>query len=398
MLRCLLRLRDCRPFWVACWVWAAPACNAESDAPDPGVQPEAVVEVGVIRLQEQAVVLTAELPGRTAAYETSEVRPQVSGIIQERLFQEGEQVKQGQKLYQIDARVYRAAVAQSRADLQGARATEKAALERRRRFEALAGEQLVSALELTDVRAAAEQATARVEQAEAALQTALVNLRFTEVPAPISGRIGRSLVTTGALVTSGQAQPLATIQRLDPIFVDMQQSNAELLELRNSLARGGVVPSSAEVRLRLEDGTEYPHVGALQFSEAMVDPSTGSVTLRARFENPERLLLPGMYVRAEIAQGQRPKAILAPQRGILRDARGQATALVVEDDRVARREVQTSRTIGDQWLIESGLRDGDQLIVEGTSKVRPGQVVNAVPFAQESQAPVQGAQAPHGER
>lgn len=398
MLRCLHRLRGCGPLWVVCSVLVVWACNAESAQPEPVAQPEGAVEVGVVRLQERAVVLTAELPGRTSAYETSEVRPQVSGIIQERLFQEGEQVKQGQKLYQIDARVYRAAVAQARADLQGARATEKAALERRRRFEALAAEQLVSALELADVRAAAEQATARVEQTEAALQTALVNLRFTEVPAPISGRIGRSLVTTGALVTSGQSQPLATIQRLDPIFVDMQQSNAELLELRSSLARGGVVPTSAEVRLQLEDGTEYPHPGALQFSEAMVDPATGSVTLRARFNNPEHLLLPGMYVRAVIVQGERPKAVLAPQRGILRDARGQPTALVVEDDRVARREVKTSRTIGDQWLIESGLSDGDQLIVEGTSKVRPGQVVNPVPHVQESKTPGPSAETPRGER
>lgn len=353
-----------------------------------------VVEVGIVTLQPQATVLTTELPGRISAYESSEVRPQVSGIIQERLFTEGQLVKKGQTLYQIDARLYRAAANQARANLESAEATSAAARSRAERYAALAAEQLVSELELTDTRAAAAQAVAAVAQARAALDTATINLRFTEVPAPIDGRIGRSLVTTGALVTAAQPAPLTIIQRLDPIFVDLQESSADLLSLRRSLARGGMLPASADVQLKLEDGSEYGRTGSMEFAEAMVDPSTGSVTLRARFENPEGILLPGMYVRAVVNQGEQPAAILAPQRGVLRDPKGGAMALLVgPDDKVLARPIVATRAIADAWLVNEGLAAGDRLIVEGTNKVRPGQTVKPVAVTLARAAP-EPAQAP----
>lgn len=381
------------------------ACNT-SDATAPGAETRTPTEVGVVSLRTQDVVLTAELPGRGAAYESSEVRPQVSGIIQERLFTEGQIVEQGQTLYKIDPRLHRAALAQARADLEGAMATEVGARERAARFEALAAEGLSSALELTETKAAAGQAVARVEQARAALESARINLQFTQVAAPISGRIGRSLVTTGALVTAGQPLPLTTIHRLDPIFVDLQQSSAESVAFRRSLAMGS--GTSANVRLQLEDGSMYAHAGTLQFSEVVVDPSTGSVTLRARFPNPEHVLLPGMYVRAVVQQGERKNAILAPQRGVTRDSRGLPVALVVgAGDLVERREIVTSRAVGESWLVESGLGDGDRLIVEGSAKVKPGDPVRAVAYvasdapigsSESQQAPDTNAPGEHSER
>lgn len=371
----------------ACLVVLA-GCQGKGNAAAQEQGPRPAVEVGIVTLKPRATVLTAELPGRTSAYEASEVRPQVSGIIQARLFTEGQTVKKGQTLYQIDPRLYRAAKNQARANLESAEATRAAALSKAERFALLAGEQLVSELDLTDARAEAARAAAAVEQARAALETATINLRFTEVPAPIEGRIGRSLVTTGALVTAAQAAPLTTIQRLDPIFVDLQESSTELLALRRSLARGGMLPASAGVRLKLEDGSDYGHTGSLEFAEALVDPSTGSVTLRARFDNPDGILLPGMYVRAVVNQGERPSAILAPQRGVLRDPKGQAMALLVgPDDKVLAREIVATRTVGDKWLVEGGLSAGDRLIVEGTNKVRPGQTVKPVPATSVSPTP-----------
>lgn len=339
-------------------------------------------------LEQQPALLTTELPGRTSAYEVSEVRPQVSGIIRSRLFSEGQTVRAGQTLYQIDARLYDAAEAQARANLMSAEAATQSANARAQRYEPLVKMQAVSELDYADAKSGAEQAAAAVEQARAALQTARINRRYTEVPAPISGRIGRSLVTTGALVTANQAAALSTIQRLDPIFVDMQQSSADLLALRRSLSQGGVVTASTDVELKLEDGSEYGRKGTLQFSEATVDPSTSTVTLRARFDNPDSLLLPGMYVRALLAQSRNPSAILAPQPGITRDAKGNATALVVgPDDKVVLRQIRTTRAVGDQWLIEEGLVAGDRLIVEGTGKVKPGQKVRPVPVTSRAEQP-----------
>jgi membrane fusion protein, multidrug efflux system len=336
--------------------------------------------VGVVTLQPRAVVLTVELPGRTLAYETSEVRPQVSGIIRQRLFTEGQLVERGQTLYQIDSRLYRATAAEARANLASARALHDAARAKSDRYALLRDEQVVSEQDYTDARAAAAQAAAAIQQAEAALETASINLRFTEVPAPISGRIGRSAFTTGALVTSGQAEPLATIQRLDPMNVDLQESSSNLLALRRSLARGGAAPASADVRLKLEDGSEYPTIGSMQFAEATVDPNTSSVTLRARFANPDGLLLPGMYVRAVVVQSERAQAMLAPQPGITRDPKGNATALLVgAGDKVELRALELERTVDDAWLVSKGLSAGDRLIVEGVDKVKPGQSVKAVP-------------------
>ncbi|MET0414247.1 MAG: efflux RND transporter periplasmic adaptor subunit [Polyangiaceae bacterium] len=338
-------------------------------------------------LQSEPLLLTTELPGRTAAYETSEVRPQVSGIVRERSFAEGQVVKQGQPLYRIDARLYRAAEAEARAGLTSAEAAIAATRARAERYGSLVKIQAVSEQDYTDARANAEQAVAAVEQARAALQTASINLQYTTIAAPIGGRIGRSLVTTGALVTANQAQPLATIQRLDPIYVDMQQSASELIALRRSISEGGVLAGSAAVSLKLEDGSDYGRPGTLQFAEATVDPSTSAVALRARFDNPDAILLPGMYVRALVAQAQRASAILAPQAGVTRDAKGNATALVVgAGDKVELRELRTSRVVDEAWLVEEGLKAGDRLIVEGTSKVKPGLPVKPVPASPRASA------------
>jgi len=355
------------------------------DAAAPAPPPP---EVGVVVLQRQSVLLTTELPGRVSAYETSELRPQVSGIIRARLFSEGQMVKQGQTLYRIDASTYRAAEAQSRANLASAEAAVGAARARAERYEPLLKIQAVSEQDYADAKASAEQSVAAVEQARAALQAASINLRYTELAAPISGRIGRALVTTGALVTANQAEPLATIQRMDPVFVDMQQSSAQLLALRRSLSRAGAVAASADVHLKLEDGSDYAKVGRLQFTEATVEPSTGAVTLRARFDNPDATLLPGMYVRALVAQAELSSAILAPQPGVTRDPKGNATALLVgPDEKVLLREISATRVIDDKWLVEKGLEAGDRMIVEGTGKVKPGQAVKAVPAANLAQHP-----------
>jgi membrane fusion protein (multidrug efflux system) len=237
----------------------------------------------------------------------------------------------------------------------------------------------VSRQDLLDAQATADTADASALRAKAALETATVNLGFTRVTAPISGHIGRSIVTTGALVTAGQADPLTTIQRLDPMFVDIQQSSSALLSLRRQLAGGGLTRSSTVVNLLLEDGSRYAHEGVLQFAESVVEPGTGTVTVRARFPNPDSLLLPGMYVRASFAPLEARKAILAPQRGISRDVKGNGTALVVgRDSKVELRAVVTDRTVGDQWVVTSGLEDGDRLIVEGLGKIEPGQQVRAV--------------------
>src|SRR5689334_2055664 len=286
-------------------------------------------EAGYVVVKAGAVPIMAELAGRTAAFEASEVRPQVSGVIRSRNFTEGSIVRQGQTLYQIDPSLYQASVAQARLNVANAVADRDAAGVLANRYAPLARMQAVSQQEYTDARAQARQAEAVVAQNQAALQTANINLRFTRVPAPITGRIGRSLFTTGALVTANQTDPLTTIQRLDPIFVDIQQSSAQLLALRKAIANGGAVPVRANVTLQLEDGSDYGYTGTLEFAEAVVDPATGTVTLRARFPNPQGLLLPGMYVRAKLVQQTIANAILVPQAGVSRDPQGNATVMVV---------------------------------------------------------------------
>lgn len=332
--------------------------------------------VGVVTVRAQPTALTTELPGRTSAFETSEVRPQVSGIILRRLFTEGSIVHAGEPLYRIDPAPYRAAAQQAAAQLQSAQANQVTAQLKNQRYQGLVGINAVSRQDADDARAAAGQAVAAVSQAQATLEAARINLRYTNVNAPITGRIGRSNFTIGALVTASQTEPLATIARLDPIYVDIQQSASDLVELKREIAGGGALPASAPVRLKLEDGSDYGLVGKLEFSEVTVDPSTGSVTLRARFPNPNGLLLPGMFVRAEIQQAIRPDAILVPQPGVTRSTRGDATALVVgPDGKVASRTLVTAGTKGANWIVTSGLKPGDRVIVEGVQNAKPGQPV-----------------------
>jgi membrane fusion protein (multidrug efflux system) len=363
------------------------ACGAK----DAGKKPPPP-EVGYVVLTSQSAPLNVELAGRTTAYETSEVRPQVAGVIKARRFEEGALVRAGQTLYEIDPSLYRAAVAQAQANLENAEAAREAAEAKAARYRPLAAMEAVAKQDYTDAAAAAKQAAAAVAQTRAALETAQINLEFTRVPAPISGRIGRSLATTGALVTNGQASALTTIQRLDPIFVDIQQSSADLVALRRSLSAGGVTAASTAVHLVLEDGSDYPLVGQLEFAEAVVDPNTGTVTLRARFPNPSGLLLPGMYVRAKLSQATAQNVILVPQQAVSRDPRGAATVFVVgADSKAVLRTISADRTVGDKWLATSGLKAGDRVIVEGLDRVKPGQAVRPVPAGSPPQRTGAGA-------
>ena len=332
-------------------------CKKE-EAPPAAQTPQ----VGVITLQPQAFTLTSELPGRTSAYRVAEVRPQVNGIILKRLFKEGSDVKEGQQLYQIDPAVYEANLGNAQANLQATRSLAG-------RYKQLIDEQAVSKQEYDD-------ANAKRLQAEATLKSAQIDLRYTKVLAPISGRIGRSAVTEGALVSNGQSNALATIQQLDPIYVDVTQSTAELLKLRRDLESGQLQKAgenAAKVQLILEDGSTFAREGRLEFSEVSVDESTGSVTLRAVFPNPDHTLLPGMFVHARLQAGVNANAILAPQQGVTRDLKGAATALVVnQDNKVELRQLKATRTLGNEWLVEDGLKAGDRLITEGLQYVRPG--------------------------
>ncbi|OJY51393.1 MAG: efflux transporter periplasmic adaptor subunit [Sphingomonas sp. 67-41] len=337
-------------------------------------------QVGFVVVQPGQVPVVAELTGRVNPYQVSEIRPQVAGIVRKRLFTEGTIVRQGQTLYQIDPSLYSASVAEAAANLQNAQANAEATRIRADRYKPLAEAEAVSKQDYTDAAAAARQARAQVAQTGAQLQTARINLHFTRVPAPITGRIGRSLVTEGALVTTNQADPLAVIQRLDPIFVDIQQSSTELLALRRALAQQGVTPGSAGVRLKLEDGSEYGTTGTVEFSEVMVDQNTGTVTLRARFANPEGMLLPGMFVRAVFTQAIDTRAFLVPQQAVSRDARGAAQLWVVgPDNKAVRRDVTAERTQGAYWVITKGLNPGDKVITQGIANLKPNADIRPVP-------------------
>ena len=332
-------------------------CKKEEAAPAPQIP-----QVGVVTLKAQPFTLTTDLPGRTTSYRSAEVRPQVNGIILKRLFKEGSDVKVGQQLYQIDPAIYESAVLSARATLQSAKSLAD-------RYKQLVAEQAVSRQEYDNAEAA------RLE-AEATLNTAQVNLRYTKVLAPLTGRIGRSLYTEGALVTSGQANALAVITQLDPIYVDVTQSSVEMLELRKDLADGRLKKAgdnAAKVKLTLPDGSEYAQEGRLEFSEVSVDETTGSVTLRALFPNPDEILLPGMFVHAQLEAGIDSHAILAPQVGVTHNLKGQPTAMVVgPDNKVELRVLQASRTVGSDWLVEKGLNPGDRLITDGLQFVKPG--------------------------
>lgn len=337
-------------------------------------------QVGYVVVQPTSVPVETELAGRTVAYQSSEVRPQVTGVIQRRFFTEGSIVRQGQPLYQIDPSLYRATANEAQANVASARATAEAARVRAERLRPLAQIEAVSKQDYTDALAAQRQAEAAIAQNRAQLDTARINLRFTTVPAPITGRIGRSLFTVGALVTTSQAEPLATIQQLDPIYVDIQQSTAELLRLRRALASGGVLPARAAVRLKLEDGSDYDRTGVVEFSEVVVDQQTGTVTLRARFPNPDGVLLPGMFVQAVFAQAVDTNAFLVPQPAISRDPQGKATLWIVgADNKAVQRTVQTARTVGPNWVVTAGLRPGDKIITQGIANLKPGAPIRPVP-------------------
>ena len=351
-------------------------------------------DVGVIVMRYQQALLTAELPGRTSPYREADVRPQVNGLVTAQLFEQGSTVRAGQPLYQIDPAPYRASVDSAKGALANAQASLATARAKAKRYGQLLKQNAIAPQEYDDAQAAWKQAQASVEQNAAALESAKINLGYTTITAPISGHIGRSLVTVGTLVTADQANSLATIDTLDPIYVDINQSAAELLALKKAMAAGritGNTPESARVTLTLEDGSNYPLAGALKVSEVSVDPNTGAVVLRAVFPNPRGLLLPGMYVRARIVEGVDRRAILAPQQGISRDEKGEPTALVVNGKGMVQMKVlQAPRAVAGFWLVTAGLSPGDRLIVDGLQNARPGQRVHAVP-ASIPTAPPDGA-------
>ena len=355
-------------------------CDRHSEAQQAAQPPE----VAVVVIQPQRVELTTELPGRTSPYRIAEIRPQVNGIVQKRLFQEGSDVKAGQLLYQIDPAPFQVAYDSAKASLAKAQANQPTLKLKAARYKELLAEKAVSRQDYDDAAAAVEQSRAEIEYWKAAVEAARINLGYTRVTAPISGRVGRSSITDGALVTAYQPTALAVIQQLDPIYVDVTQSSAELLRLKRSLESGRLSANgetSKKVRLVLEDGTPYPGEGTLQFRDVTVDPTTGSFTLRIVVPNSKNLLLPGMFLRAVVQEGVMDQAILAPQQGIIRTPKGDPVAWVVDDSgKVQQRPIVLNRTMGTAWLISSGLAAGDRIIVEGMLNVRPGALVKAVPM------------------
>ncbi len=359
------------------------ACNEAATAPSSQASPPPT-KVTVLTTETRSVPLTSELPGRSTARLVAEIRPQVSGIVQKRLFREGSEVKAGDTLYQIDAASYQATLDSAQASLARAEATLETARLKADRYAGLVDIKAISRQDNDDAQVALLQARADVATARAAVQAARINVGYTRITSPISGRIGRSSVTAGALVTANQATALATVQQLDPIYVDLTQSSGQLLELRRRIA-GGEVKRDGDtlpVTLTLEDGSRYAHAGKLAFSEVSVDESTGSVTLRAEFPNPDGLLLPGMFVRASVTQGETAGAILLPHAAISHDARGNAVAMVVGTDNVVQaRTVTLSGSRDGHWIVTAGLTADEQVIVEGLQKVRAGATVAPEPMA-----------------
>lgn len=355
------------------WAPAAVSSSAAAAAPP--------VEVGVVTIEAKDVTLTTELPGRTSPFRVAEVRARVDGVVQKRLFEEGSDVKEGQPLFRIDAALYEADVARTRAQLTRAESTAVNARLQAQRAEQMVKEGVATQAEAENAVAALRAAEADVGAAKAQLRAAAVDIGFTTVTAPIAGRIGRAQVTEGALAQRSTATLLATIQQLDPMYVDLTWSSTEALRLRHDLETGKLKSEGgkAMVDIILEDGRTHPQRGELQFADVSVDPSTGSISLRAIVPNPKRDLLPGMFVRARLEEGTRPQAILVPQRGVTRDAKGHATALLVKDGKVERRQFATEREVGDAWLVLEGITAGEQIIVEGLQKVRPGAAVTTVP-------------------
>lgn len=351
------------------------ACKGQQGAQQQG----GPAEVTVVTLKPQAVTVTRELPGRTSAFQIAEVRPQVNGIVKQRLFEEGVLVKAGQPLYQLDDAVYRAENNNARATLAKAKAALYSAQLNAKRTSELARIDAVSKQDDETATATWRQAEADVAAGQAQVESTGVNLAFARIVSPITGRIGKSAVTPGALVTANQAEPMARVQQMDPIFIDVTQSSGELLDLRKRIAAGSLKEADGTpVKILLEDGSTYAHDGKLQFADVSVDPTTGSFALRVIVPNPEGVLLPGMYVRAVLDKGSNPRGLLVPQAGISRDPKGGATAMVIgKDGKAELREVQVGRTVGDQWLVEGGLAAGDKVIVEGLQTIQPGTPVHA---------------------
>ena len=346
--------------------------------------PPAVPEVAVVALQTERLTLTTELPGRTTAFLVAEIRPQVNGILQKRLFMEGADVRAGSILYEIDPAPYQAAFEQAKAALAVAESHVPSARSRAERFKNLVAIHAVGQQDYDDAVGALATAEASAASARAALESARINLEYTPIKSPISGRIGRSSVTVGALVNAYQGNPLAVVQQLDPIYVDVIQSSAEILRLRRNMESGQLKQDKearSKVSLKLEDGMPYPLEGTLQFRDITVDPTTGSVTLRAVFPNPDVVLLPGMFVRAAIEEGVNDRALLVPQQGVSRDTKGNPYALTVNgENKVEQRPLELDRAIGDRWLVRKGLVAGDRVVVEGQLRVRPGATVKVVPL------------------
>lgn len=337
-------------------------------------------EVGVVTVKTEPLQITTELPGRTTAFRIAEVRPQVSGIILKRNFTEGSDVEAGVSLYQIDPATYQAAYDSAKGDLAKAQAAANIAQMTVNRYQKLLGTKYISQQDYDTAQADAQQANATVVAAKAAVESARINLAYTKVISPISGRIGTSTVTEGALVQSGQTTALTTVQQLDPIYVDVTQSSNDFLRLQQEMANGTLKQDNgkAKVQLVTNDGVQYAQEGTLEFSGVTVDQTTGSITLRAVFPNPDHSLLPGMFVRAKLEEGVNPNAMLVPQQGVTRTPRGDATAMVVgEGDKVEVRNIVASQAIGDKWLVTEGLKSGDRVIIAGLQKVKPGVQVKA---------------------
>ncbi|MCM2326696.1 MAG: efflux RND transporter periplasmic adaptor subunit [Lysobacter sp.] len=371
-----MRSHFSRAYSITCVVTLAgllAACSGQKDgAPPPGAGMPPP-EVSIVTLAPQTVTLSRELPGRTVPYLVAEVRPQATGIVKERLFVEGALVKAGQPLYQLDDALYRAEAASARAALARAEATLNTATLNAKRSVELLKIEAVSKQDDENAQAARQQAEADVAAARAVLDRAQINLAYARIASPISGRIGKSSVTPGALLTANQEAALATVQQLDPMYVDVTQSSSELLELRRQLASGRMKAANIPVEIVLEDGSRHAHKGKLAFSETTVDPATGSYTLRIVVPNPDQVLLPGIYIRAVVGSGTRENAILAPQRAVTRDPKGNAFAMVLDAGGLAQvRPLKASQTVGDQWLVEEGLAAGERVIVEGLQKIRPG--------------------------
>ncbi len=385
------RISNCRVLALSLALTITLAACKGGEAPPQG----GPGQVTVVTLKAESVTLKRELVGRANSHQVAEVRPQVSGIVAKRLFTEGSLVKEGQPLYQLDDAAYRAQANSARAQLARAEAIANAARLAARRSSELVKSRVISVQDDENAQATWKQAEADVGAARASLDAANVTLGYARITAPISGQIGKSSVTQGALVSAGQATALATINQLDPMYIDVTQSSTELLQLRREVAEGRLQGASElPVDILLEDGTTFAHKGTLEFSEVSVDPTTGSYGLRVRVDNPEQVLMPGMFVRAVLGSGVRPNALLVPMQGIARDPKGDTSAMVVDaEGKVALRPVVVSRSIGDKWLVESGLKAGDKVIVEGLQKIGPGMPVQATEKGAESAKPAAAAPA-----